>query len=148
MDNPKGIFYSKDHEWVKMEDGVATIGITDFAQHQLTDIVFIELPTAGKKAEQHKQIAVIESVKSVSDVFSPVSLGISIVLFIIIALFNTCTGMIPALHPVVTLTPGGVTATGQTQECRYVALRPPHCLLFPADPPSCTSPGHRRRQRL
>ena len=73
MENPKDLRYSKEHEWVKIENGVATIGITDFAQHQLTDIVFIELPTAGKKAEQHKQIAVIESVKSVSDVFSPVS---------------------------------------------------------------------------
>ena len=65
--------YSKDHEWVKLEGDIATVGITDFAQKQLTDIVFVELPDKGKQAEADKQLAVVESVKSVSDVISPVS---------------------------------------------------------------------------
>lgn len=73
MKTPSELRYSKDHEWIKLEGDMAIIGITDFAQSQLTDIVFIELPEVGKKVEQHKQIAVIESVKSVSDVFSPMS---------------------------------------------------------------------------
>lgn len=73
MVNPKDLKYSKEHEWIKVEGNIATVGVTDFAQHQLTDIVFVELPEKGKKAEQGKQLAVIESVKSVSDVFSPVS---------------------------------------------------------------------------
>jgi|TARA_B100001971_G_C18195494_1_gene541182 glycine cleavage system H protein len=73
MESPKDRKYSKEHEWVKLEGDVATCGITDFAQHQLTDIVFIELPEKGKQVEQAKQIAVVESVKSVSDIFAPVS---------------------------------------------------------------------------
>jgi len=73
MENPDGLFYTKEHEWVRMEGGIATVGITDFAQHQLTDIVFVELPEVGRNVEQFKAIAVVESVKSVSDVFSPVS---------------------------------------------------------------------------
>ncbi len=71
--NPKDLRYSKQHEWVKSEGDIATIGVTDFAQKQLTDIVFVELPEKGKKVEKNKQMAVIESVKSVSDVFSPVT---------------------------------------------------------------------------
>jgi len=71
--NPKDLKYSKEHEWVKIEGNVATVGITDFAQKQLTDIVFVELPEKGKHATQNKEIAVVESVKSVSDVFAPVS---------------------------------------------------------------------------
>lgn len=70
---PENISYTKEHEWVKVEDGIATLGITDYAQHALTDVVFVELPAIGKKAQQFKQLCVIESVKSVSDVFSPVS---------------------------------------------------------------------------
>ncbi len=73
MENPKGLRYTKEHEWIKIEGDTCTVGITDFAQHQLTDIVFIELPEKGKKVEQFKQAAVIESVKSVSDIFAPVS---------------------------------------------------------------------------
>jgi glycine cleavage system H protein len=72
-ENPEGLRYTKEHEWVKIEGDIGTVGITDFAQHQLTDIVFVELPHVGKKAEQMKPIAVVESVKSVSDVFAPVS---------------------------------------------------------------------------
>ena len=73
MENPKELKYSKEHEWVKAEGDIATVGITDFAQKQLTDIVFIELPEKGKHATQSKPIAVVESVKSVSDIFAPVS---------------------------------------------------------------------------
>ena len=72
-ENPKDIKYSKQHEWVKVEGDTAIVGITDFAQKQLTDIVFVELPEKGKQVEQNKQMAVVESVKSVSDVFAPVS---------------------------------------------------------------------------
>jgi glycine cleavage system H protein len=72
MENPADLKYSKEHEWVKVEGDVGVIGVTDFAQKQLTDIVFVELPDKGKKVEKDKQMAVIESVKSVSDVFSPV----------------------------------------------------------------------------
>jgi len=72
MENPAELKYSKEHEWVKVEGDIGVIGVTDFAQKQLTDIVFVELPGKGKKVEAGKQMAVIESVKSVSDVFSPV----------------------------------------------------------------------------
>jgi len=73
MDNPKELKYTKEHEWIKIENDTATVGITDFAQHALTDVVFVELPEIGKKVEQFKQAAVIESVKSVSDIYAPVS---------------------------------------------------------------------------
>ena len=71
MENPKDLRYSKEHEWVRLEGDIGIVGVTYFAQKQLTDIVFVELPEKGKKVEQGKQMAVIESVKSVSDVFSP-----------------------------------------------------------------------------
>ena len=72
--NPNDRFYSKDHEWVKdNNDGTAIIGITDYAQEMLTDIVFVELPQVGKKVAQGEPVAVVESVKSVSDVYAPVS---------------------------------------------------------------------------
>lgn len=73
MSSPKDLKYTKEHEWAKIEDSIATVGITDFAQHQLTDIVFVELPEKGKHATQNKEIAVVESVKSVSDIFAPLS---------------------------------------------------------------------------
>ena len=73
MHNPRELKYTKEHEWVKVEGDIVTCGITDFAQHKLTDIVFVELPEKGKQAEKDKQLAVIESVKSVSDIFAPVS---------------------------------------------------------------------------
>jgi len=72
-DNPKDLKYTKEHEWIKVEGDIGIVGITDFAQHQLTDIVFVELPEKGKQATQNKQIAVVESVKSVSDIFAPAS---------------------------------------------------------------------------
>jgi glycine cleavage system H protein len=72
--NPLDRKYSKDHEWAKNNgDGTATIGITDYAQEMLTDIVFVELPEIGKKVAKGAAVAVVESVKSVSDVYSPVS---------------------------------------------------------------------------
>ena len=72
--NPTDRLYSKDHEWVKDNgDGTAMIGITDYAQEMLTDIVFVELPPIGKKVVQGEPVAVVESVKSVSDVYAPVS---------------------------------------------------------------------------
>ena len=71
--NPENLKYTKEHEWVKIEGETATIGITDHAQEMLTDIVFVELPEIGKQAEQMKPLAVVESVKSVSDVFAPIS---------------------------------------------------------------------------
>jgi glycine cleavage system H protein len=72
--NPTDRLYSRDHEWVKdNSNGNFIIGITDYAQEMLTDIVFVELPAVGKKVTQREQLAVVESVKSVSDVYAPVS---------------------------------------------------------------------------
>jgi glycine cleavage system H protein len=65
--------YSKDHEYLALDGDVATLGISDYAQAQLGDIVFIELPEVGKKVAKGKEIAVIESVKAASDVYSPVT---------------------------------------------------------------------------
>jgi glycine cleavage system H protein len=73
MNIPSGLRYTKDHEWVKIEDATAVVGITDFAQHELGDIVFVEMPKAGTRVEQGKPCASIEAVKAVSDVFAPVS---------------------------------------------------------------------------
>ncbi|MCG5239038.1 glycine cleavage system protein GcvH [Azospirillum doebereinerae] len=65
--------YTKDHEWVRVEGDVGTVGVSDFAQHQLGDVVFVELPDVGRTLEKGKEAAVVESVKAASDVFSPVS---------------------------------------------------------------------------
>jgi glycine cleavage system H protein len=65
--------YSKDHEWVVVDNGIATIGITNHAQEQLGDVVFVELPAIGKKVAAHEQAAVVESVKAASEVYVPVS---------------------------------------------------------------------------
>ena len=65
--------FSKDHEWVTVENGIATIGITNHAQEQLGDVVFIELPAIGKSVKQDEQAAVVESVKAASEVYVPVS---------------------------------------------------------------------------
>jgi glycine cleavage system H protein len=73
-ENPADRRYSKEHEWAKDNgDGTVTMGITDYAQEMLTDIVYVELPAPGKKVKQMETVAVVESVKSVSDVYSPVS---------------------------------------------------------------------------
>ena len=65
--------YTKDHEWVRVDGGEAMIGITDYAQTQLGDIVYVELPEIGKRVEQGKEAAVVESVKAASEVYAPVS---------------------------------------------------------------------------
>ncbi|WP_211099700.1 glycine cleavage system protein GcvH [Azospirillum agricola] len=65
--------YTKDHEWVRVEGEVGTVGVSDFAQHQLGDVVFVELPDIGRTLEKGKEAAVVESVKAASDVFAPVS---------------------------------------------------------------------------
>jgi glycine cleavage system H protein len=65
--------FTKDHEWVRLEGDLAVVGITDFAQSQLGDVVYVELPEIGRQVEQGKAAAVVESVKAASDVFAPVS---------------------------------------------------------------------------
>jgi glycine cleavage system H protein len=66
-------YYSKDHEWVEIEGNVGVIGITDYAQHQLGDITFIEMPEVGSEIKQFSIFCTIESVKAASDVYAPVS---------------------------------------------------------------------------
>ena len=73
MNIPSNLQYTKDHEWAKIENGVATIGITDFAQGELGDIVFVELPEAGKSFNAGDALGTIEAVKTVTDLFSPIS---------------------------------------------------------------------------
>ncbi|OPY32409.1 MAG: glycine cleavage system protein H [Methanomassiliicoccales archaeon PtaU1.Bin124] len=68
-----GLRYSKDHEWVKVEGGNARIGISDHAQHQLTELAFIQLPQMGQKVKAGDVLAIVESVKNTADVYSPVS---------------------------------------------------------------------------
>jgi len=65
--------YTRDHEWVRVEGDVAVIGITDYAQTQLGDVVYVELPELGRKVEQGKEAAVVESVKAASEVYAPIS---------------------------------------------------------------------------
>jgi glycine cleavage system H protein len=67
------LYFTQEHEWIKVEDDTATVGITDFAQAQLGDVVFVELPQAGTQVEKGKEAAVVESVKAASDVYAPVS---------------------------------------------------------------------------
>jgi len=70
---PNDFLYTKDHEWVKVEGEEAVVGITDFAQNQLGDIIFVELPAVGKELGAHDTLGVVESVKSVSDIYAPVA---------------------------------------------------------------------------
>jgi len=70
---PANLNYAKSHEWVRAEGEVATVGITDHAQHELTDVVFVELPGVGRKVKAGEACAVVESVKTASDIYSPVS---------------------------------------------------------------------------
>jgi glycine cleavage system H protein len=69
---PAGLLYSKDHEWVKIDGDIATVGITDYAQASLGDIVYVELPRMGAVLTQFGNIGVVESVKAVSDLFNPI----------------------------------------------------------------------------
>jgi glycine cleavage system H protein len=73
MNIPQDLKYTKEHEWVLLDDGVAVVGITDFAQSELGDIVFVELPSIGLHVKVMEPFGSIESVKSVSDLYSPVS---------------------------------------------------------------------------
>ncbi|PKP94766.1 MAG: glycine cleavage system protein H [Alphaproteobacteria bacterium HGW-Alphaproteobacteria-14] len=66
-------YFTDEHEWIDVEDGIATVGITDYAQGQLGDIVFVELPEVGALIEQGKDAAVVESVKAASDVYAPIT---------------------------------------------------------------------------
>ena len=81
--------YSKDHEWVRVDGEIATVGISEHAQEQLGDVVFVELPEVGRKVEQNGAMAVVESVKAASDVYAPISGEVAEV--------NTALGDDPAL---------------------------------------------------
>src|SRR5215470_10762783 len=70
---PSDLKYAKSHEWVRVNGDTATVGITDHAQHELTDVVFVELPAVGKKLKAGEACAVVESVKTASDIYSPLS---------------------------------------------------------------------------
>ncbi len=72
MASPADFLYSKEHEWLKLDGDIATIGITDYAQSSLGDIVYVELPKVGTKVEQFGNIGVVESVKAVSELFTPI----------------------------------------------------------------------------
>ena len=71
--NPSELKYSKEHEWIKIEDNIGTIGVTDFAQKQLREIVYAELPSAGDQTTQNEPYGTVESVKAVSDLIAPLS---------------------------------------------------------------------------
>ena len=73
MNIPAELYYTEEHEWVRVEDGVATIGITDYAQGELGDVVYVELPSSDDTIEQMEVFGTIEAVKAVSDLYAPVS---------------------------------------------------------------------------
>lgn len=73
MNYPADFQYTKEHEWVKVDGSIATVGITDHAQHELGDIVYVDLPRIGANAEAGKTFGSVESVKAVSDIYSPVT---------------------------------------------------------------------------
>jgi glycine cleavage system H protein len=70
---PEGLHYTKDHEWAKVDGQVATVGITDHAQGELTEFVYVQLPKKGSKVEKGDVLAIVESVKNTADVYAPVS---------------------------------------------------------------------------
>ncbi len=73
MELPEDLKYTREHEWLAIEDKVVTVGITDHAQEQLGEVVFVELPAAGDKVEKSEPFGVVESTKAVSDIYAPVS---------------------------------------------------------------------------
>lgn len=73
MNFPAELRYTKDHEWIKLEGNIATIGITDFAQHELGDIVYVDINTVGKSLASEEVFGTVEAVKTVSDLFLPVA---------------------------------------------------------------------------
>ena len=72
MEIPSDLFYTKEHEWIRVEDNKGTVGITSFAQEQLGDVVFVEFPEEGTQLKQGTPFGVVESVKTVSDLYAPV----------------------------------------------------------------------------
>jgi len=73
MNIPKDLLYTNDHEWINIENGIATVGITDYAQGELGDIIFVEFPEIGVSVKEKDSIGTIEAVKTVADIYSPVS---------------------------------------------------------------------------
>ena len=73
MDLPENIKYTEDHEWVSIKDDIATVGITDFAQSELGDIIFVEFPDEDMSVDQKESIGTLEAVKTVADIFSPLT---------------------------------------------------------------------------
>lgn len=73
MNAPDDLLYAKTHEWVRIEDDIAVVGITDFAQDQLSDLTFVELPVVGDEVVAMDEVAVVESVKAASDIYAPLS---------------------------------------------------------------------------
>jgi glycine cleavage system H protein len=73
MEFPSSLRYTKDHEWIKLEGNIATVGITDFAQHELGDIVFVDIPSVGKPLNANEIFGTVEAVKTVSDLYLPVA---------------------------------------------------------------------------
>ena len=73
MEHPEGLKYSKEHEWVLVEGKIATVGITEYAQEELGDIVYVELPEVGEKVVKDDPFGVVESVKAVSDIYAPIN---------------------------------------------------------------------------
>lgn len=73
MNIPEGLLYTKDHEWVKVDGANATVGITDFAQGELGDIVYVDITTVGQDVQEHEVFGSVEAVKTVSDLYMPVS---------------------------------------------------------------------------
>ncbi|MBB6098657.1 glycine cleavage system H protein [Deinobacterium chartae] len=73
MNTPQNLRYLKSHEWVRVDGNIATVGITDFAQDQLGDVVYVELPQVGRTVSAGESVAVVESVKTASDIYSPAS---------------------------------------------------------------------------
>ncbi|MBI1977273.1 MAG: glycine cleavage system protein GcvH [Candidatus Omnitrophica bacterium] len=73
MNFPSDLRYTKSHEWVRKVEDKVTVGITDYAQHEISDVVFVELPHVGQKMEQGKAVSIVESVKAAFDIYAPVS---------------------------------------------------------------------------
>ena len=73
MNIPEGLKYTKDHEWIKIEGNKATVGITDFAQGELGDIVYVDISTVGQEVNEHDVFGTVEAVKTVSDLFMPIT---------------------------------------------------------------------------
>lgn len=73
MASPQDLYYAKTHEWLRIDDNIATVGITDFAQNQLSDLTFVELPEISRDVEAGDEVAVLESVKAASDIYAPIA---------------------------------------------------------------------------